>query len=158
MKAGCAACNLEVGKWETVPPLEESASELLLAKTYEGHCLRCVEDVRFLRKAIGEHAREEDIIAKFGFQNEMDPVFTFPADELQHLFDSATVIEAMLVALDHMQVTYVTVGSGLQKFKKNVISFPQDTAFFVKRAGLRPCHYKAGDKVNSRKGPGADLN
>ena len=61
--------------------------------------------------------------------NHMDPVWSFPHLELQALFDSATVVEAMLVALDHMQVTYVTVkGSGLQKFKKNVISFPQDTA------------------------------
>jgi hypothetical protein len=159
LKDGCAPCNLEVGTWESVPPLKETASELLLAKTYDGHCLRCTEDVRLLRKAVGEHAREEDIIAKFGFQNEMDPAFTFPADQPQHLFDSATVIESMLLALDHMQVTYVTVrSSGLQKFKKNVISFPQDTASFVKRAGLRPCHYKPGDKVNSRKGPGTDLN
>ena len=156
MKAGCAACNLEVGTWENAPPLEETASELLLAKTYDGHCLRCTEDLRLLRNALGEHAREADLIAKFGFQNEMDPVFTFPADELQHLFDSATVIEAMLVALDHMQVTYVTVrSSGLQKFKKNVISFPQDLASFAKRVGLLCC-FKKGDRVNSVKGPGRD--
>ena len=153
---GCAPCNLGVGRWDEAPSLEASKSELLLAKTYEGECVRCVADLQRLRRQIGEDAREQDVIAKFGFVNHMDPVFTFPADELQHLFDSATVVEAMLVALDHMQVTYVTVkGTGLQKFKKNVISFPQDTASFAKRAGLL-CGFKAGDKVNSTKGPGRE--
>ena len=158
-KTGCAPCNLRVGRWEDVQPLKESASELLLAKTYEGECLRCVVDMEQLVAKLGADARVEDLIPKFGFLNGMDPVYTFPGlhdKQLQYLFDSATVVEAMLVALDHMQVTYVTAkSSGLQKFKKNVISFPQDIASFAKRVGLL-CGFNPGDKVNSTKGPGRE--
>lgn len=157
-KTGCAPCNLRVGRWDDLPPLKESASELLLAKTYEGECLRCVVDMEHLVAKLGADARAEDLLPKFGFLNGMDPVYTFPGNDrqLQYLFDSATVVEAMLVALDPMQVTYVTAkSSGLQKFKKNVISFPQDIASFAKRVGLL-CGFKFGDKVNSTKGPGRE--
>ena len=66
----------------------------------------------------------------------------------------ATPTEAMLVALEHMQINYCTVArTGLTKFKKNVISFPQDVPRFAQRIGLLQ-HYRAGDEVNSIRGPG----
>ena len=84
----------------------------------------------------------------------MDLVFRFPHEELQDLFDQATVIEAMLLALEHMQVSFVTIArTGLHKFRRNVISFPQDLATFAMRAGLLQ-RYKATDRVNSVRGPG----
>ena len=52
----------------------------------------------------------------------MDPCFRFPFDDLKDLFDSATMVESMLVALEHMQVNFVTVSrTGLRKFRKNTI-------------------------------------
>ena len=83
----------------------------------------------------------------------MDPCFRFP-DELQKLFDGATLVEAMLVALDHMQVNFVTVSSsGLRKFRRNTISFPQDVPGFAQRHRLGGT-YRPGDRVNSVRGPG----
>ena len=53
--------------------------------------------------------------------------------ELHHCFDSATVVEEMLVALLHMQVDicYMRPGrrkqyTGLPSFRKNIIAFPQE--------------------------------
>ena len=87
----------------------------------------------------------------------MDPLFRFPYNALKELFDGATVVEAMLVALDHMQVNFVTVSkSGLRKFRRNVISFPQDVATFAERHGMMK-QYRAGDRVSSVRGPGRDL-
>ena len=87
----------------------------------------------------------------------MDPCFRFPVDDLKDLFDGATVVEAMLVALEHMQVNFVTVSrSGLRKFRRNVISFPQDVAAFASRQGMMK-RYRAADRVNSVRGPGRDL-
>ena len=84
----------------------------------------------------------------------MDPVFRFPHEELRDLFDQASVIEAMLLALDHMQVSFVTIGrTGLHKFRRNVISFPQDLPTFAMRAGLLQ-RYQKDDRVNSVRGPG----
>ena len=56
----------------------------------------------------------------------MDPCFRFPWDDLKDLFASATLVEAMLLALEHMQVNFVTISSGLTKFRRNTLSFPQD--------------------------------
>ena len=51
----------------------------------------------------------------------MDPVFKFPREELQDLFDSCSLVESMLLARDHMQVNFVTVArSRLHKFRRNV--------------------------------------
>ncbi len=67
----------------------------------------------------------------------MDPCFRFPWDDLKDLFDGATLVEAMLVALEHMQVNFVTVSSsGLRKFRRNTLSFPQDIAGFAQRLQL----------------------
>ena len=86
----------------------------------------------------------------------MDPCFRIPVDDLQDLFDGATLVEAMLVALDHMQVNFVTVSSsGLRKFRRNTISFPQDLSGFAQRHGLMKT-FRPGDRVNSVRGLGAD--
>ena len=64
----------------------------------------------------------------------------------------------MLVALEHMQVHWVTVGkSRLDKFFKNVISFPQESASFLARMGALSS-YRVGDRVNSFRGPGEDVD
>ena len=66
----------------------------------------------------------------------------------------ASLTESMFVALEHMQVSFVTAQkTRLTKFRKNVISFAQDTPSFVHRVGLL-CRYEPGDRVNSRLGPG----
>jgi hypothetical protein len=97
------------------------------------------------------------IVARRSELNHMDPCFRFPADELKDLFDGATMVEAMLVALEHMQINFVTVSvSGLRKFRRNVISFPQDLVSFAARHGFLK-QYRVGDRVDSVRGPGRDL-
>ena len=60
------------------------------------------------------------------------------------------------MSLEHMQVHYTTVGrTGLSKFRRNVISFPQDVAGFAKRMRLLE-NYRVGDRLNSSRGPGED--
>ena len=87
------------------------------------------------KKAFG--AGEGAVVPKRSFLNHMDPVFRFPHEELQYLFDCASVLESMLVALEHMQVSFVTVArTALHKFRRNVISFPQDLATTVERHGM----------------------
>ena len=85
----------------------------------------------------------------------MDPCFRFPWHDLKDLFDGATVVEAMLVALDHMQVNFVTVSTGLRKFRRNTLSFPQDLPRFAHRLQLMK-NYRVGDRVNSSRGFGVD--
>ena len=59
----------------------------------------------------------------------------------------------MFVALEHMQVCFVTARrTGLTKVRKNVISFAQGTPAFAQRVGLMG-RYEIGDRVNSRLGP-----
>ena len=73
------------------------------------------------------------------------------------LFREATDIEAMLVALEHMQINWITVNrTRLHKFFRNCISFPQDIATFFGRYGVL-CQYRVDDRVNSSRGPGADV-
>ena len=51
--------------------------------------------------------------------------------EMHALFAQASVVESMLVALNHMQVNVCTFEgrqdsrTGLTRFRKNIISFPQ---------------------------------
>ena len=86
----------------------------------------------------------------------MDPCFRFPVDDLEDLFSHATLVESMLVALEHMQVNFVTVSrSGLRKFRRNTLSFPQDVATFAQRMDLMK-NYRVHDRVNSVRGPGDD--
>ena len=86
----------------------------------------------------------------------MDPCFRFPWHDLQDLFEKATVTEAMLVALDHMQVNFVTISTtGLRKFRRNTLSFPQDVQRFAERLDLMK-GYRVDDRVNSVRGMGVD--
>jgi hypothetical protein len=129
---------------------------------HTGERQRCQNDMQSPSKAQGEvEGTEVRVVAKFSEDNHMDPCFNFPHQELQELFDGATMIEAMLVALEHMQVHFVTCSSsGLRKFRRNVISFPQELAAFVSRHGLARV-YRVNDRVNSVRGPempGRDQN
>jgi hypothetical protein len=83
----------------------------------------------------------------------MDPCWRFPHEELDGLFKSLSLTESMLIALEHLQVSYVTINrTRLHKFRRNVISFPQDPAALLGRLGaLR--QYRVGDRVNSCRGP-----
>ena len=93
-----------------------------------------------------------------GWQNRMDPCFRFPHEELGDLFRSLTVTEARFVALEHMQIDFVTVRrTGLRKFRKNMISFPQSPGKLFHRLGVLK-HFRIGDRVNSTRGPGGDLD
>ena len=75
--------------------------------------------------------------------------------EFQYLFENATVVEEMLVALNHMQVDVCYLRrTGLSGFRKNIISFPQDA---VELTNLKTfwTNLKVGDIVNvsQEKGP-----
>jgi len=80
------------------------------------------------------------------------------SDEIQQLFNQATVTEACLVSLEHMSVhihRVMKVG-GINRFTKNCISFAQDIqTWFVQAGLLRP--FREGDPVNSSRGPRGDL-
>ena len=153
---GVAACNVEVASWDDVPafPGDEDGDDLI-ASQHRGVCLRCQKDIDRQMAHAGADATVADVVPKWSFLNVMDPLYKFPF-EMQQLFDMATPTEAMLVALEHMQVSYTTVSrTGLSKFRRNVISFQQDIAGFAKRVGLLQ-RYEVGDRVNSSPGPGDD--
>ena len=146
---GVAACNIEVATWDEVPAFSPPEEHLVVASCHTGVCRACHLDMQAQRAALPEDASDAAIVPKMSFLNHMDPVFRFPHEELQDLFDQASVIEAMLLALEHMQVSFVTIArTGLHKFRRNVISFPQDLATFAMRVGLLQ-RYKATDRVNS---------
>ena len=95
------------------------------------------------------------LVGEFGERNHTDPVWNFPREELASLFQAASLTESMFVALEHMQVNFVTASrtTRLMKFRKNVISFTQDTPAFAHRVGLL-CRYDPGDRATTRRGPG----
>ena len=75
-------------------------------------------------------------VATFSARNNWDPLFGIDVGaaykEWLYLSQNATVVESMLVALDHMQVSVCyskatrRFGRGIPGFHKNIISFPQD--------------------------------
>ena len=152
---GPPSCSTEVATWMEVPPFKETEEELIVAKVYEGRCRVCALDIkRELERCMVE--TEESIVPLRSWKNRMDPCWNFPHQELRALFQHATLNESMFLALEHMQVDYVTVRtSRLDKFRKNVISFPQDMWSFAQREGMLQ-HYKVEDRVNSVRGPGSD--
>ena len=151
---GVAACNIEVHMWDSIPPLDLPDVDVVVASEHTGLCRACHVDIEAQMRALGADADDMMVIPKRSFLNHMDPVFKFPREELQDLFDSCSLVESMLLAMDHMQVNFVTVArSRLHKFRRNVISFPQDVATFAKRVGLMQ-RYELGDHVNSVRGPG----
>ena len=160
--SGVASCDVEVGQWDEVPPLFKSGNAPLIAGSFTGMCKRCQRDIDSQRSSLSPGDAQtfvaiDDVIPKRSFKNCMDPCWTFPHHELADLFRHATTTEAMLVALEHMQVSWVTVyRTHLHRFKKNVISFPQDSVGFFSRFGVLK-QYRVGDRVNSFRGPGADV-
>ena len=158
-KQGVAACSVEVAKWDDVPALHASAENSLVASKHAGICWACHVDMKNEIEILG--GREEGVVPKRSYLNGMNPLYGFPGgsagEELRRLFASATVLEAMLVALEHMQVNFVMARrTRLPKFVKNVISFPQDIAAFAKRLALLS-EYRERDRVNSVRGPGDDV-
>ena len=119
---GVAACNVEVSVWDELPALDAPDG---LAPSCSGMCFRCQKD---LDERMRDQGGDEDqglAISLRSADNHMDPCFRCPFHDLQDLFAGATIVEAMLVTLDHMQVNFVTVSSsGLRKFRRNTISFP----------------------------------
>ena len=74
------------------------------------------------------------------------------------LYRQATDVEAMLVALEHMQINWITVDRiRLHKFFRNCISFPQDIATFFGRMGVLR-QYRVGERVISSRGPGGEVD
>jgi hypothetical protein len=153
--AGVALCNVAVASWDELPPLECSEEEVLIAQSYTGKCRVCQVDIDEQYRAQPDEERAV-IVPKRSYLNNMDPCWYFPHELLGQLFAHATVTEATLVALEHMQVNFVTVRrTRLHKFHKNVISFPQDSASFLARMGAL-LQFREGDRVNSVRGPGMD--
>ena len=128
-----------VARWDIQP----ESTRTKVASFHTGDCQRCVDNLAKVEQdAILKH------IATFGKENMMDLLWGFPdpdcggpltPDESQRLkslhycFDNATVVEEMLIALLHMQVSvcYFRPGrnkqyNGLPSFRKNIIAFPQE--------------------------------
>ena len=114
---GLATCNTEVSEWDELPPFEVCDG---LATSCTGTCLRCQKDMDLQMRDVGGAEERGAVAPLLSAENHMDPCFRFPVDDLQWLFDQATMVEAMLVALEHMQVNFVTVSTtGLRKFRRN---------------------------------------
>ena len=90
----------------------------------------------------------------------MDPLFGIDEvavrREYRYLFEHATVVEAMLVALNHMQVDVCYVHGHNQArghmttFRKNIISFPQHLTELQQLVHFLS-NLKAGDIVNVKR-------
>ena len=122
---------MEVAAWEreSFPCFPENEDQCVIAEQCRGVCLWCQKDIERQEKQ-----NAEVIVPRRSYQNHMDPCWKFPHEELGELFASATVTEGMLIALEHMQAAVVTVRkTGLEKFRKNTISFPQDIVRFAVR-------------------------
>ena len=107
--SGVASCDVEVGQWDEVPPLFKSGNAPLIAGSFTGMCKRCQRDIDSQRSSLSPGDAQafvaiDDVVPKRSFKNCMDPCWTFPHHELADLFRHATTTEAMLVALEHMQM------------------------------------------------------
>ena len=153
-KNGVAACSVEVATWDELPPLHPSDG---VASRCTGRCHRCQKDEEDqMRNLAAADCDGGQIVLLRSSDNHMDPCFRFPWHDLQDLFAKATVTEAMLVSLDHMQVNFVQVSTtGLRKFRRNTLSFPQDVARFSEKLDLMK-GYRVDDRVNSARGIGVD--
>ena len=123
-------CPIDVAEWDTPP----SAVPTVLAARHTGLCGVCARD-------LAAHKDDELLsgVSLFGPRNAQDPLDGFPATDVDsltglqfsELFRQASVLEAMLVALHHMQVSVCRFDgrrdrrTGLTRFRKNIISFPQ---------------------------------
>ena len=150
-KDGVAACNVEVATWDELPPLD-AADGIALCCT--GCCLRCAQDAK--EQMLKLCVERNEVVLRRSAENHMGPCFRFPWHDLESLFAEATLVEAMLVALDHMQVNFVRVSStGMRKFRRSTLSFPQDLPRFAERLQLMK-GFRVKDRVNSARGFGVD--
>ena len=147
-----AACCVGVQSWEEPAPPFEPEGEI--AKKHRGVCVRCHADIEAERTKLQDEGG--DVVPLRSFRNRMDPYWNFPRKQFEELFRSMTVPESMLVALDWMQVNVCTVRrTRMDVFKKNVISFPQDTAKFFAMMGAMK-QFRVQDRVHSNRPPGSD--
>ena len=150
-RSGLPSCSDEVSIWDGIPSLEFGEG---LASHHVGTCIPCQKDQDAQASQQADVEGEVRIVAKRSSLNHMDPWFRFPYDELEELFDGATMTESILLALQQMQIHFVTCSSsGLRKFHGNVISYPRDLRAFVARHGLGR-GYLPNERVNSNRGPG----
>ena len=145
------------------------------ATFHTGICLRCrqslekVKDDAVLQGVSAFSARnnmdfvdgmDDENLAPDAAQSSLwDPLLVPDENRLRkefyYLFENATVVEEMLVALNHMQVDVCYLRrTGLTGFRKNIISFPQD-AVELKNFQTFWSNLKIGDIVNVlvEKGP-----
>ena len=122
-------CPTAVASWNLAPGPAQT-----LAARHSGLCAECAAETP-------KNLHKEGLagVLRFGERNGQHPLAGFPATDestlsqmrVQDLFRQASVLEAMLVALNHMQVSVCTFTSagksrtGLPRFRKNIISFPQ---------------------------------
>ena len=125
-------CSNDVHEWYDSPGAETTQHATL----HRGQCERC-------HKSLQKVAEKPILngVATFSARNNWDPLFGLDVGaaykELLYLSQNATVVESMLIALNHMQVSVcylwrrgnISKGHrGIPGFKKNIISFPQDIA------------------------------
>jgi len=122
-------CSNAVAHWNEKPGPPEH-----IAPTHTGICQKCCDSLKRV-----EHNEDMQDVAIFSAANKQLPLHNFPAmrrvDVLdityQQLFEQATVCEAMLVAILHMQVNVCMFEgrqvsrTGITRFRKNIICFPQ---------------------------------
>ena len=144
------------------------------ATFHTGICLRCrqslekVKDDAVLQGVSAFSARnnmdfvdgmDDENLAPDAAQSSLwDPLLVPDENRLRkefyYLFENATVVEEMLVALNHMQVDVCYLRrTGLTGFRKNIISFPQD-AVELKNFQTFWSNLKIGDIVNVLVGKG----
>ena len=103
----------EVAQWDDEPSERSKFAEL-----YTGLCKRCITDAAKVQgdqllAGIGVWSTENNMNLLHGLSlTETEQDFK----ELHELFNQATVVEEMLVALNHMQVSVCTVGTGARRF------------------------------------------
>ena len=120
-------CDVEAHEWYDMPGEERTRHATL----HRGMCRRCHKS---LEKVANKPLLQG--VATFSARNNFDPLFGIDIGaaykEWMYLSLNATVVESMLVALDHMQVSVCYLrnarrfGRGIPAFHKNIISFPQD--------------------------------
>ena len=118
---------VEVHEWYDMPG-EERTRYATLRRGMRRRCHKSLEKLADKPLLQG--------VATFSARNNWDPLFGIDIGaaykEWMYLSLNATVVESMLVALDHMQVSVCYLrnarkfGRGIPAFHKNIISFPQD--------------------------------
>ena len=95
-----ATCPIDVATWDSMP----TDRNAMMASFHTGVCQHCHRDL--------QQVEDHEIlrgVAKLSAASRMDPLMGFPDDvrlrrHIQHIFDNATMLEVMLVSLQHMQV------------------------------------------------------